>query len=79
MAKVNFDLTNASPEFRKGFIAALAFFDGVPQGEASISHDFTDKSKAHTGITFDDGGDNDNVTYKVKRGKLVADSIGVER
>lgn len=77
MALINFDLTNASPEFRKGFLAALDFLDGMPQGDKTISWDFTTAN--HTGITIDDGGDNDNRTYKIKRGKVKFDSFGVER
>lgn len=79
MAKVNFNLEKCSPEFRDGFLAALNFFDGCPQGKKCISHDFTTKDKDVTGITLDDGGDNDNVTYKIRRKKIVFDSTGVER
>jgi hypothetical protein len=77
MALINFDLTNASQEFRKGFKAAIDFFDGVPQGKNTISYDFSTEN--HVGITIDDGGNNDNRTYKIMRGKLKFDSFGVER
>ena len=75
MAKVNFEMKNASKEFRDGFVAALDFLDGVE----SISLDFAINKGKDVGITFDDGGDNDNRTYRLRKGKLEFESTGVER
>lgn len=77
MAKVNFNLRLCSPEFRKGFLCALKFFDGVPQGAEPIRFAF--EGTTHVGIDYDDGAENDNVTYIIRRGKIVADATGVER
>ena len=80
MALVNFKMDKVSPEFRQGFLAALAFFDGVAQGDKTISHDFTTKDMTETGITFSDGTGEDNVTYEfTKTGKLKEVCMGVER
>ena len=73
MAKVNIELVNANKDFRNGFLAALDFLDGVE----SISLDFYKDKTA--GITFDDGGGNDNATYRLLRGKLKFYASGVER
>lgn len=75
MAKVNIELHNASKSFREGFLAALDFLDGVE----SISLDFATKGNETIGITFDDGGTNDNATYRLIRGKLKYYASGVER
>lgn len=78
MAKINFDLTRASPDYRKGCKAAMDFLDGVPQQDgASFSVDYVRADSI--GISFDDGGDNDNRTYEIIRGKVKYDSLGVER
>ena len=75
MAKINFELVNADKGFREGFFAALDFLDGVD----SISLDFADKGNKTIGVTFDNGGDNDNATYRLVRGKLKFYATGVER
>lgn len=77
MAKVNFNMRLCSREFRKGFECALGFFDGVPQGKEHIS--FCYKGITMIGIDFSDGGDEDNVTYIIRRGKIVPSATGVER
>ncbi len=75
MAKVNFELHNANKDFRKGFLSAMDFLDGVE----SISLDFATSEAKDIGITFNDGGSNDNRTYRLIRGKLKFHATGVER
>jgi hypothetical protein len=67
--KLHFDLTKATPEFRKGFATALAF---VHSGATvDTSHDswvMYDAPAVHE----------DNVTYEYRNGAIYFCSFGVE-
>lgn len=74
--KIMFDMRGQTPEFKKGFMAALDWFDGVAQGQEAIQLEFSSKDFAM--ISLDDGGANDNRTYHVRNGHMVFESLGVE-
>ncbi len=74
--KIMFDLRGQSQEFKDGFKAALDWFDGVAQGQETIQLEHSGEDYAM--ISFDDGGTNDNRTFRIKRGKVVFSALGVE-
>lgn len=74
--KIMFDMRRQTPEFIAGVMAALDWFDGVPQGDETISLEFSDRN--HAMLSMNDGGSNDNRTFRVKKGKFKFESLGVE-